>query len=64
MGTVKRLTILAVLAVVYVKFHKVGTAAWCNVNPNTHEVQCNYNTKVECVTYLGQDEFCVPNDHK
>jgi len=41
--------------------HKIGVAAWCNVNKTDGTVQCNYDTKQECEDYRATDEYCEKN---
>jgi hypothetical protein len=61
MGTIKKLTILFVLAVVYAKLHKIGKEQYCMVDYKEHTIQCNYQTMKECQTYMLDDQMCVKN---
>lgn len=55
--------LVAVLGVV-IPPHKIGVAAWCNVDKVTNTIECNYNTQAECEAYLQSDETCEKNDGK
>jgi hypothetical protein len=52
---------VVLLALTVVHFNRVGVAQWCNINRSEKTIQCNYESKEACESYLGKGEFCQSN---
>jgi hypothetical protein len=41
--------------------HLIGVEKWCNYNPDTKVMQCNYESKSVCEAYTEGNEVCRVN---
>jgi hypothetical protein len=44
-----------------VAFHLIGVQPWCMVDKTEHSIQCNYESKSDCLSYNYNNETCIPN---
>jgi hypothetical protein len=41
--------------------HLIGIQPWCMVNTIDKSIQCNYETRGDCIGYAGPNEYCIEN---
>lgn len=41
--------------------HLIGVQPWCNFDPSTKIMACNYESQIACESYTEGSEICLPN---
>jgi len=46
---------------IFLTWHLIGIAQWCQVDKIAQSIQCNYESKIECESYAYNNEICIEN---
>ena len=46
---------------IFLAWHLIGTADWCQIDIKEQSIQCNYDTQAECLSYNYNGEICIEN---